>query len=183
MGATGQLAGAGISDHRGWAVIVTVAIADAGPTVIDRRRVEMLDDGLEAMPYEHMYGQIGESAFERRITGIEASVNAHAARALSTLHDDLAASGHRLAVVSIRHYVEPPDLTTVNARIAADGALYRDALVAAAEALAVEVRFHDAKALAKRDDVPRPSGTPWAQEHRVAAAAAVAALDAHAVTE
>lgn len=38
----------GVSDHGGWAVMVTVA---RDGTVLDRRRVELVDDGLPALPH------------------------------------------------------------------------------------------------------------------------------------
>ncbi len=40
----------GVSDRWGWAVIVTV---DADGTVIDRRRVELVDDDLPPFPHHH----------------------------------------------------------------------------------------------------------------------------------
>jgi hypothetical protein len=43
----------GVSDHGGWAVLVTVAGAG---TLLDRRRVELVDDDLPKIPH-HSEGQ------------------------------------------------------------------------------------------------------------------------------
>ena len=43
----------GISDHGGWAVLVTVA---GDGTLLDRRRVELVDEGLPKIPH-HSEGQ------------------------------------------------------------------------------------------------------------------------------
>ena len=40
----------GVSDHGGWAVLVTVA---RDGTLLDRRRVELVDDNLPAIPHHH----------------------------------------------------------------------------------------------------------------------------------
>jgi hypothetical protein len=40
----------GVSDHNGWAVLVTAA---GDGTLLDRRRVELVDAGLPAMPHHH----------------------------------------------------------------------------------------------------------------------------------
>src|SRR5438046_10285073 len=43
----------GVSDHGGWAVLVTVA---SDGTMLDRRRVELVDEGLPKIPH-HSEGQ------------------------------------------------------------------------------------------------------------------------------
>ena len=43
----------GISDHGGWAVLVTVA---SDGTMLDRRRVELVDEGMPKIPH-HSEGQ------------------------------------------------------------------------------------------------------------------------------
>lgn len=40
----------GVSDHGGWAVLVTVA---GDGRLLDRRRVELVDTGLPKLPYHH----------------------------------------------------------------------------------------------------------------------------------
>src|SRR5262245_47494514 len=44
----------GISDHGGWAVLVTVA---ADGTLLDRRRIELVDEDLPKIPH-HSEGQV-----------------------------------------------------------------------------------------------------------------------------
>src|SRR5882757_6111897 len=43
----------GVSDHGGWAVLVTVA---GDGTLLDRRRIELVDEGLPKIPH-HSEGQ------------------------------------------------------------------------------------------------------------------------------
>jgi hypothetical protein len=43
----------GVSDHGGWAVLVTVALDG---TLLDRRRVELVGEGLPKLPH-HSEGQ------------------------------------------------------------------------------------------------------------------------------
>ncbi len=40
----------GVSDHGGWAVLVT---ADRDGALLDRRRVELVDEGLPKLPHHH----------------------------------------------------------------------------------------------------------------------------------
>jgi hypothetical protein len=42
--------GIAVSDHGGWAVLVTVA---CDGTLLDRRSVELVDDGLPKLPHHH----------------------------------------------------------------------------------------------------------------------------------
>jgi len=44
----------GVSDHGGWAVLVT---ADGNGTLLDRRRVELVNEGLPKIPH-HSEGQV-----------------------------------------------------------------------------------------------------------------------------
>ena len=43
----------GISEHNGWAELVTMAIQDAAPVILDRRRVELIGSGEPSNPYHH----------------------------------------------------------------------------------------------------------------------------------
>lgn len=40
----------GVADHDGWAILVTAA---PDGTFVDRRRVELVDEGLPTMPHHH----------------------------------------------------------------------------------------------------------------------------------
>ena len=53
---------AGVSDHNGWAVLVTVA---ADGAFVDRRRVRLIDDGLPCMPYHHDAQKLPPTVAER----------------------------------------------------------------------------------------------------------------------
>ncbi|MGH7619153.1 MAG: hypothetical protein ACREPM_18180 [Gemmatimonadaceae bacterium] len=43
----------GIEDHYAWANLVSVAMSGAGDVLLDKRRVELLDQRLAVSPYHH----------------------------------------------------------------------------------------------------------------------------------
>jgi len=43
----------GASDHYARAELVTLAVRDAAPVFLDRRRVELIDKDLPSAPYHH----------------------------------------------------------------------------------------------------------------------------------
>jgi hypothetical protein len=157
--------GLGVVDHRGWAVAVAVT---SEQEVVERRRLELLDPGLVAMPYEHFD--------DDEIESTAASAARCARTALAGVQQDLAANGYRLTVVSIEAVPDDPDpKANQRTRIAADAAIYRGALQDAAADLGIDLVFHDRKQ--RQVDVPRPDGPPWQKDHRWAASAALAALE------
>ena len=44
---------AGVSDHRGWIVVVCMGERDGVPFVADRRRIDLVDEGVESQPFHH----------------------------------------------------------------------------------------------------------------------------------
>jgi hypothetical protein len=175
----------GIFDHFGWAVAVT---ATADHTVVDRRRIELVEPGLTAAPihYEsHRLDVAGTSA-------LVAQVRASAARAISAALDDIAA-GLPGPVVAISLRTWPPDFpddiavqrrTPYESR--ADAIMYRQVLAEVAQARGWDVHIYDARDVEARaasmlagraDEVlrgPRATlGPPWTKDHRVALAATI----------
>src|SRR5262249_28328852 len=123
----------GVSDHGGWAVLVTVA---ADGTLLDRRRVELVDENLPKIPH-HSEGQrlpIDEAV--ELLERVCASTEKHAKLRL----DEVAKSvPERILGVALRQC--PPLPPTIAERIrdyraqnVADWVMYRRALAAAAEA-------------------------------------------------
>jgi hypothetical protein len=180
----------GVSDHAGWAVLVTVA---SGGVVLDRRRVALVDADLPCLPHHHdaqgLPRQEGVALVER----VHASARRHARRCLDALAGDLAAT---ITGVALRRC--PPLPPTIAERIAdyraqcvADTVMFRDALAEAAAARGWAVSWYDVKTVfdaaaraLERDRVDglvraagKALGPPWQQDHRVAMAAAIAAAD------
>lgn len=174
---------AGISDHAGWAVVVCTANGE----VIDRRRIELLEPGLPSMPYHHDAQGLPADQAEALIERVRRSAALCAANALTALPSNVQA-------IAIRK--RPPLPATVAERIAsyhaqtrADGVMYRDALAEAAQARGWSVVEYDAKTVfreaaqglglddisARLEAIGRSLGPPWQKDHRLAAAAAIAA--------
>src|SRR5580692_6959427 len=133
MGARASSAVIGVSDHGGWAVLVTAA---ADGTLLDRRRVELVDQDLPKIPH-HSEGQslpIGEAV--ALVERVRVSAERHAKLVLEAVATTLPG---RIRGVALRHC--PPLPPTVAERITdyrahnvADWVMYRQALAAAAEA-------------------------------------------------
>jgi len=181
----------GVSDHGGWAVLVTVA---GDGTLLDRRRVELVDEGLPKIPH-HSEGQA--LPIEEAVALVE-RVEASAKRHSKLVLDAVAATVHgRIVGVALRQCPELPP--TIAERIAdyqaqnvADWVMYRKALAAAAEARGWAVHWYEAKkvfdaaseALRVADidahfvQIRKAIGPPWNKDHKLAMAAAIVAASA-----
>jgi hypothetical protein len=177
----------GIADHLGWAVAVTAA---ADHTVVDRRRIELVEPGVSAAPIHYQRGRLDDAATAALVATVRASV----ARACSVALGDLAGA-LPTPVVSISLRFWPPDFPddiAVQRRAPyearADAIMYRHLLAELAHARGWEVHCYDAKhveaqasdLLGERADSilrgPRARlGPPWTKDHRVALAATVVA--------
>ncbi len=175
----------GISDHGGWAVLVTVSRDGA---ILDRRRVELVDDSLPALPH-HREGQglpVNEAV--ALVERVRASAERHATLAL----DAVSLAVPRILGVALRSLQQlpptiPERLKDYRARNVADWVMYRKALASAAEARGYPVHWYDAKKILDAasdvlrgenfDDyflrVRRVVGPPWNSDHKLAMAAAI----------
>jgi hypothetical protein len=179
----------GVADHLGWAVAVTAA---ADHTVVDRRRIELVEPGVSAAPVHYQRGRLDVAATAALVATVRASV----LRAGSAALDDLAGA-LPAPIVSISLRLWPPDFPddiAVQRRAPyearADAIMYRHLLAELAHARGWEVHCYDAKhveaqaagLLSERADEvlrgPRATlGPPWTKDHRVALAATVVAGD------
>jgi len=181
----------GVSDHGGWAVLVTVA---RDGTLLDRRRVELVGEGLPKIPH-HSEGQglpLPEAV--ALVERVQASAERHAVLVLDAVAMKVPG---RIVGVALRQCPELPP--TIAERIAnyqaqnvADWVMYRKALAAAAEARGWAVHWYDAKkvfdaaseALRIADidahflQIRKAIGPPWNKDHRLAMAAAIVAASA-----
>ncbi|HEV8067017.1 MAG TPA: hypothetical protein VGP76_04720 [Planctomycetaceae bacterium] len=184
----------GVSDHGGWAVLVT---ADGNGTLLDRRRVELVDEGLPKIPH-HSEGQVLplDEAIEL-VERVRASAERHAKLVLDAVA--IAVLGPILGI-AVRQCPELPPtiaerITNYRARNVADWVMYRKALAAAAEARGWPVHWYDprqvqdlaSKALGVENldahfvQVRRSVGPPWGRDHNTAMAAAIAAMNARSL--
>lgn len=170
----------GISDHGGWAVLVT---ATGDGTLLDRRRVELVDEDLPKIPH-HSEGQrlpIDEAL--ALVERVRASAEQHAKLALDAVASTLPGC---IVGVALRECPPLPPtiaerITDYRAKNVADWVMYRRALAAAAEARGWPVHWYDAKKVCDLDanlELRKSIGPPWGKDHKVAMAAAIAAARA-----
>lgn len=169
--------------HSGWAVLVVVRDAASSPAVLTRQRIELVHG--DELP-RHSY----HAARDRKLS----------VRAATALVERVERAATLTAVEAMRSVVEefgveavgvvgkprnlPNDLERILASHAllhaAEGALFERALVDAAADIGISARLSDASRLvisAALDAMGKTLGPPWQKDHKLAAAAALAALD------
>ncbi len=193
MGVTQAVIGA--SDHYARAELVTLAVKDAAPVFLDRRRVELIDKDLPSAPYHHEALELDIGAAIDLVNRVRRSVEEHASAAISTM---LATYRAQVLILPASRFDSLPDsleevLSSRPLTYAADGMLYRESLAEAAAELGMEVRRYPRKtdptvlaAEAMGVDVAEvtsliaqfggAAGPPWRKEHKLAAAAALSVL-------
>lgn len=184
----------GVSDHGGWAVLVT---ADGSGTLLDRRRVELVDEGLPKIPH-HSEGQglpIDEAV--ELVERVRVSAERHARFVLDGVAAEMPGS---ILGIALRQCPELPPtvaerITNYRAQNVADWVMYRKELAAAAEARGWPVHWFDPRLVQDRASkalgvesldahflqLRRSIGPPWGQDHKMAMAAAIAAMNARSV--
>jgi hypothetical protein len=175
----------GVSDHGGWAVLVTAA---RDGTLLDRRRIELVDEGLPKLPHHHDAQGLPPDEAVALVERVRGSAERHAALAL----DAVTMAVPRILGVALRSCPQlPPTIAErikdYRAQNVADWVMYRKALASAAEARGWPVHWYDAKkvfgaaseALRVEDldahflHVRRAVGPPWDKDHKLAMAAAI----------
>jgi hypothetical protein len=195
----GAPAATGVSDHYGHAVLVTVALKEGTPIIIDRRDVALRDPALPGSPYHHETRGMPIAEADALLRTVRASVDRLAEAALKSLMDDLAGAPH-LGLTMRPSPLPHLPLTAAEAHAnytvmcAADGMLYHYAVAQAARHVGLPVRFHRrgreiedaAQAAGIRPQAVqdwlrqegRRLGPPWRADEKAAATAAWALLAA-----
>jgi hypothetical protein len=180
----------GVSDHGGWALLVTVT---RDGTLLDRRRVELVGEGLPKIPH-HSEGQglpLDEAV--ELVERVRVSAERHAVLAF----DAVTTAVPHIVGVALRKCPQlPPTIVErikdYRAQNVADWVMYRKALASAAEARGWPVHWYDAKSVLgaagqalrveNLDDhflqVRRTIGPPWNNDHKLAMAAAIVTASA-----
>lgn len=175
----------GVSDHGGWAVLVTVASDGA---LLDRRRVELVDEFLPALPHHHEGQGLPLDEAVALVERVRVSAERHAVLALEAV----TMAVPQILGVALRSCPQlPPTIAErikdYRARNVADWVMYRQALAAAAAARGWPVHWYDAKkvlgaasqALRVQNfdahflHMRRAVGPPWNKDHKLATAAAI----------
>ena len=177
----------GVSDHGGWAVLVTVA---RDGTLLDRRRVELVGEGLPKIPHHSECQRLPVHEAVELVERVRVSAERHAVAAL----DAVAMEVPGIAGIALRACQPLPPtiaerITDYRAQNVADWVMYRKALAAAAEARGWAVCWYNGKSvlsaaqqtLGVEDldgyflEVRKAVGPPWNADHKLAMAAAVVA--------
>lgn len=191
----------GVTEHGNSAVLVTVA---SDGKLLDRRRVD-LTDGLPTHPHHHegswAVGRYRNSPWSREISLAEVielieHVRESATQgARASLQAVAAAVPVPVTTIAIRVCPSLPPTTEERiadnrAQTVADSVMYREALAAAAKTRGWSVYWYDrtrvcgdaARGLGCEDinafllAMGKPIGPPWQARHKLAAAAALAAM-------
>jgi hypothetical protein len=133
----------GVSDHGGWAVLVTVA---RDGTLLDRRRVELVDETLPSLRHHHEGQLLPMDGAVARVEQVRVSAGKHAVFAL----DAVAMAVPHILGVALRSCPRLPAtiaerIKDYRARNVADWVMYRKALASAAEARGWPIHWYDAK--------------------------------------
>jgi hypothetical protein len=195
-----RVATVGVVEHGNSAVLVTVA---SGGELLDRRRVD-LTQGLPTHPHHHQgswaVGRYLNTSGAKRLSLTEAVALVERVREAASRgareHLEMLAEAVPLPIAAIAIRMCPTLPPTIEGRIKdnraqtyADTAMYREALAAAANVRGWSVHwydrervFRDAAAALGRKDIDaillamgRSVGPPWQAQHKLAAAAAIAA--------
>lgn len=181
----------GVSDHGGWAILVTVA---PDGSLLDRRRVELVDEGLPKIPH-HSEGQ--RLPLDEAVALVERVRVSAEKRAMLAL-DAVFTVVPRIRGIALRNCQPlPPTIAErikdYRAQNVADWVMYRKALASAAEIRGWPIHWYDAKKVlglasqalgvdnldAHFAEVRSSFGPPWTQDHKIAMAAAIAAINTH----
>jgi hypothetical protein len=179
----------GVSDHGGWAVLVTMG---RDGTLLDRRRVELVGEGLPKLPHHSEGQRLPLDEAVELVERVRVSAERHAVLAL----DAVMMAVPRIVIrgVALRQCAPlPPTIAEriqdYRAQNNADWVMYRKALAAAAEARGWPVHWYDAKKVLDAASqalqvenldahflrVRTAFGPPWSQDHKLAMAAAIVA--------
>ena len=198
----------GVAERGNSAVLVTVA---GDGELLDRRRIDLTDRGLPTHPHHHegswAVGRYRNTPGARVLSLADAvalveRVRASAARGARASLDALAAAlTVPIAGIAIRTCPTLPPTTEERiadnrAQTVADSVMYREALATAAKARGWSVHwydrehvFRDAAAWLGGEDIDgfldamgRSIGPPWRAQHKLAAAAALAAAGPRGTT-
>jgi hypothetical protein len=188
----------GVADHNGWAILVSAAAVNGEPTVVDRRRVELIEAGVPNQPYHHETLALSDAEAEQLLRKVKRSIAVCTALAFDRLSADLWPR-YRVSSMTIR---QPPLAhlpatvgevhRSYHAQCRADGMLYHTAICEAARqrdwtlvlhrrgeelakaAEAVQVSTREVERF--MNDLKQTLKPPWTAEHRNAFAAAIGSL-------
>ncbi len=182
----------GLRAHSGWAALVAVGARHGAPTLVDRRRVELVEEPVlwAKQPYHAAEGAPAEEARAIVARGVEGAQR-RARAEVQAAADRARAAGHEVVAVAVVTGKPMPawsveEILAVHARMhKAEGALFRDVLLAAAEACGLRavgvpedrLAEHAARVVDAIAALGRAAGAPWGKDQKDAATAALVGLE------
>lgn len=191
----------GLKAHSGWAALVAIGTDGSELRVADRRRIELVDQADASWAKQPYHAAENLKPDEAR-TVVKRGIKAARQIAVREMRAELRRAreaGHEVAACGVLVGEPMPDWTTdeilaVHFRMhKAEGVLFRDVLVRAADACKVRVieiqekllTEHAGKALAMSSDalmkkvatLGKCVGPPWGKDQKEAALAAMIALE------
>lgn len=179
----------GVSDHYGWAVLVTV---QGDGSLLDRRRIRLVDEEMPKYPYHHEAQTLPLEEALDLIERVRGSALHFARLGLDALARELSAGIHGVALRECPAL--PPTVSerirNYRAQNVADSVMYRQALAEAAVARGWGVHWYSPKTVIEEaggllrvksmDDyflrMRKSLGPPWGRDHKLAMAAAIVAM-------
>ena len=182
----------GFRAHSGWAAAVAICVPLDAPTVIDRRRIELVkaDDPHGKQPY-HAAAELELKHAEKLLAQCVKNSTLIARRGLRALVADLRKSGYGVCACGVlQGSGRPlPELTKILASHpllhTAEGVLFRDVLARASDHCGISVtavrerelflqgaaRLHLSPSELQRRlaEMGKPLGPPWGQDQKFAA--------------
>jgi hypothetical protein len=167
-------AAVGFRCHSGWAVLVVVSGSPISPVVLDRRRVELVDESLPRQPYHAVAEDGAPPSVIDNVADASRTAVAEALRSIARIG--------AVGVVATERQI-PPDLDQILASHAllhaAEGHLFERAVIEAAHDAGLRTHVVPPKSIevpSAIDALGRSIGPPWQKDHKWAATAALAAL-------
>jgi hypothetical protein len=178
----------GLKAHSGWAALVVVGKQDSDFVVVDRRRIELVEEEWAKAPYHAAEELKPDAARDLVKRGVEAA-HRIAIREMRASVKQEQERGHDVAACAVLVIDPMPDwsveeILAVHFRMhKAEGCLFRDALARATEACGVKLVAIPEKVLAKQVELAKKIaalgksvGPPWGKDQKDGALAAMVAL-------
>ena len=187
----------GLKAHSGWAALIVLGVDDDHFEVIDRRRIELVEEEWAKQPYHAAEELEAKEARQVVRRGISAA-HLHAKRAIRDSVKRAEKQGHRIVGCAVLMGASMPDWTVeqilaVHFRMhKAEGVLFREALAAAArhaklkvvevpdktlDEFAVQSLGISSSKLAERvSSLGKSIGAPWVKDQKEATVASMIAL-------
>ena len=164
--------------HSGWAALVVIGKRDGDPVVVDRRRIELVEEAWAKQPYHAAEGSKPEAARARVERGIEAAHRIAVREMRAAVKRERARENEVSACAVLVGNAMPDwsieEILAVHFRMhKAEGVLFRDALLRAGSACGLRVVAIPEKLLMKNagsglakqaTTLGKPLGPPWGKD-------------------